>query len=149
MSERKAPLGNGILMGMGMMLIISGFFGWFTNNYLLGILTRVFEESGIDTNHFIMKDLTNLMLDYVLIIVVGFVSLFLGVVMHVYNLRLQGRKGSVVAVGIVVFLLGLQLGIQTPDGNTLPYALFASVAGIILIIWGITSRKEDQQAQAR
>ena len=91
-----------------------------------------------------MKELNELMLLYGSLIAIGFVSLLLGVVMHAYNLRLQGMKGLVVASGIIVFMLGLQIGIRALDGNTLPYALIVSVVGIVLILWGMSSTREKK-----
>jgi len=88
MSERKAHLATGILIGMGAMIILLGFFGWFVGNYLFTTLGSIFEDLGIDTSrHFIFNDLNRLMQTQVFIIAIGFVSLFVGVILETFYKR--------------------------------------------------------------
>ena len=94
MSKLNPHLASGILVGMGIMIIILGFWGWFSTNYVSGTLSRVLEECGIDTTrHFIFTDLNGLMHTNVVIIVIGFVSLLAGVI----NERLLKKKTSPLA----------------------------------------------------
>ena len=80
MSERKTQFAKGILIGMGVMIIMLGFFGWFRANYLFERLSYIFSECGIDVNrHYIIKDLSQLMYTYVFFVVIGLVSLLIGV----------------------------------------------------------------------
>jgi len=80
MSERS-PFINGIFIGMGMMLIITGFFGWFSASYLSGTLRPLLQECGIDVNrHYIFNDLNRLVYTHIFMITVGFVSLLIGII---------------------------------------------------------------------
>jgi len=89
MSEKVA---FGILTGMGMMLVILGFFGWFIANYFLEKLSYVFEYVGIDASrHYLTADLNKLMLTYVFFMVLGFVCLLAGVSL---GIRVKRRKGG-------------------------------------------------------
>jgi len=79
--ERRNKLANGIFIGMGMMLIVTGFFGWFSTNYFSGILKPLLEECGIDVNrHYIFNDLNRLIYAYMFFMMIGFVSLFIGII---------------------------------------------------------------------
>ncbi len=80
MSERKTHLAKGILIGMGVMMILLGFLGWFMANYLFERLSYIFSECGIDINrHYLIKELSQLMYTYVFLVVIGLVSLLIGV----------------------------------------------------------------------
>jgi len=88
MSERKSHLDSGVLIGMGVMIILLGFFGWFVGNYFFRTLSSIFEDLGIDTSrHFIFNDLNRLMYTHVLLIAIGFVSLFVGVILETFYKR--------------------------------------------------------------
>lgn len=80
MSERRT-LGCGILIGMGMILILTGFFGWFSASYLSGTLRTLLRECGIDANrHYIFNDLNRLVYTHIVFTILGFVSLLIGVI---------------------------------------------------------------------
>jgi len=92
MSQRKKHLSNGILIGMGMMIIILGFWGWLVDNYLLGTLSPLLEECGIDVNrHYIFNDLNYLMNLHMFTIVIGLVSLLVGVILERFHRRNENQ----------------------------------------------------------
>jgi hypothetical protein len=94
MSERKTHLAIGMLIGMGVMLIMLGFFGWFWANYLFERLSYVFSECGIDINrHYLIKDLSQLRYTYVFFVVIGLVSLLIGV-FGVFKEKIPQKKIS-------------------------------------------------------
>jgi len=69
----------GILIGMGMTLVILGFFGWLHTNYFLEKLSKVFGFVGIDiSRHHLISDLNKLMQIYVVFIVIGLICLLAG-----------------------------------------------------------------------
>ena len=75
----REKLAIGILVGMGIMLVILGFFGWFHTNYCIEKLSYVFEYVGIDASrHYLISDLNQLMQIYVVFIVIGFMCLLAG-----------------------------------------------------------------------
>jgi len=70
----------GVLIGMGMMLVMLGFFGWFQTSYCLEKLRYIFKLVGIDASrHYLIADLNELMWIHVFFIVIGFVALLYGV----------------------------------------------------------------------
>ena len=80
MSERKTHLAKGILIGMGVMIILLGFLGWFMANSFFERLSNIFSECGIDINqHYLIRRLNRPMYTYVFLIVIGLVSLLVGV----------------------------------------------------------------------
>jgi len=88
MSKSKTHLAQGILIGMGIMIILLGFFGWFTGNYLFSTLSSVLEQCGIDIDrHFIFNDLNRLMYTHVFFVAIGIVSLLVGVISEVFIRR--------------------------------------------------------------
>ena len=74
--DEKVSLG--VMVGMGMMLVLLGFLGWFHANYLLEKLSYVFESVGISTSHYIITDLGRIIRIFAGFIVMGFVFLFFG-----------------------------------------------------------------------
>ena len=63
-----------------MMLIILGFFGWFTTNWLREDLSYIFSGFGIDiTQNYLIERLIRLMGTYVGLVVTGLVALLIGV----------------------------------------------------------------------
>jgi hypothetical protein len=94
MSERKTRLAKGILIGMGVMLIILGFLGWFTTNYLFERLSHVFSGFAIGINwNYLIKELSRLMDTYVGLVVTGLVSLLIGV-FGVFKEKIPQKKIS-------------------------------------------------------
>ena len=94
MSERKTHLAKGILIGMGVMMILLGFLGWFMANYFFERLSYVFSDFGIDINrHYLIKELSQLMYTYVFLVVIGLVSLLIGV-FGVFKEKLPQKKIS-------------------------------------------------------
>jgi len=88
MSARKTHLANGVLIGMGVMIVLLAFWGWFTDNYLFNTLSSVLEQCGIGINrHFIFNDLNRLMYTHVFFIAIGFVSLLAGVISETFYRR--------------------------------------------------------------
>jgi len=86
--EMRKEVAFGIHIGMGMIFVILGFFGWLHTNYHLEKLSYTFELVGIDPNrHYLIADLNRLMWFYVFFIALGFVSLLAGV-----GIRVKGRK---------------------------------------------------------
>jgi len=80
MSERKTHLAIGMLIGIGVMLIILGFFGWFTTNWVREDLSYIFSGFGIDiTQNYLIERLVRLMGTYVVFVVMGIASLLIGV----------------------------------------------------------------------
>jgi glucan phosphoethanolaminetransferase (alkaline phosphatase superfamily) len=66
----------GILIGMGMMLVLLGCYGWFLTSYCLERTSYIFNLVGIDTSrHYLIANLNKLMWIYVGLIVTGFGSL--------------------------------------------------------------------------
>jgi hypothetical protein len=81
MLKIKGDLGCGILIGMGVVLIILGSFGWFVANYISGTLEYILSECGIDTSrHYIFSELNHLMHTDAFLIVIGIVSLTMSAV---------------------------------------------------------------------
>ena len=69
----------GILIGMGIMLVMLGFFGWLHTNYTLEKLSYMFEYVGIDIRrNYLIDSLYKLMWYYVIFVVLGFVALLAG-----------------------------------------------------------------------
>jgi hypothetical protein len=94
MSERKTRLAIGMLIGMGVMIIMLGFLGWFWANYLFERLSYVFSECGIDINrHYLIKKLSQLMYTYVFFVVIGLMSLLYGV-FSVFKEKIPQKKIS-------------------------------------------------------
>lgn len=80
MSERKTHLLKGILIGMGVMLIINGFFGWLATDFFRELLSDIFSGFGIDiTQNYLIERLSGLMGIYGSFVVIGLVSLLSGV----------------------------------------------------------------------
>ena len=81
MSERKAHLANGVLIGIGAMMIILGFLRWFSTNYLFNTLWTILQECGIDVNrHYIFRELSDLNIRYVLVAAAGVASFVIGLI---------------------------------------------------------------------
>jgi len=66
-------VGLGIIVGIGMMLVLLGFFGWLHTNFLFEKLSHTFEP-----NHYLIRELGKIMRIYVGFLVMGFVFLFFG-----------------------------------------------------------------------
>ena len=80
MSERKTHLAIGMLIGIGVMLIMLGFFGWFMTNHFRELLNDIFSGFGIDiTQNYIIERLFRLMGTYAVFVVIGLLSLLIGV----------------------------------------------------------------------
>lgn len=71
-------VGLGVMVGMGMMLVLLGFLGWFHANYLFEKLSYVFKSVGISTSHYIITDLGRIIQTFAGFIVMGFVVLLFG-----------------------------------------------------------------------
>lgn len=97
MSEEVGP---GILIGMGMMFVMLGFFGWLHTNYLIEKLSYVFGFVGIDASrHYLINSLSKLMQIYMGFIVTGFVLLFFG------SLGIKKKvKSDTINLGILLVL---------------------------------------------
>ena len=68
----------GFSIGMGMMLVVLGTFGWIQANYVLDRVRYNFELTGIDaTNHYLIADLNRLVWSYGWLTVIGISSLLL------------------------------------------------------------------------
>ena len=81
MSEQRAHLANGVLIGIDAMMIILGFLGWFSTSYLFNTLWTILQECGIDVNrHYIFRELGNLNIRYVLVMATGVASFVVGVI---------------------------------------------------------------------
>jgi len=75
--DEKAGLG--IIVGIGMTLVLLGFFGWFHTSYSLEKLRYIFKLVGIDASrHYLIADLNKLMRIYAGFIVMGVVTLLFG-----------------------------------------------------------------------
>jgi multisubunit Na+/H+ antiporter MnhB subunit len=80
MSERKTCLALGMLIGIGVMLIILGFFGWLTTNFFFERLSHIFSSLGIDIyENYLIERLVELRGTYVGFVVTGLVCLLIGV----------------------------------------------------------------------
>jgi hypothetical protein len=90
MSERKTHLVNGILIGMGTLMVFLGFFGWFSANYLFGTFSSILQECGIDVSrHYIFFELSDLRVCYVLVAAAGVAFLLVGTIRE----KLVWKKG--------------------------------------------------------
>lgn len=70
---------NGMLVGMGMMFVLLGFFGWFITGHCLEKLGKIFLLVGIDASrHYLIADLNRITRIYAGFIVTGVVPLFFG-----------------------------------------------------------------------
>jgi len=79
MEKMGEKVAAGVLIGMGMMLVMLGFFGWFQTSYCLEKLRYIFKLVEIDASrHYLIADLNELMWIHVFFIVVGFVALLCG-----------------------------------------------------------------------
>ena len=80
MSERKTHLAIGMLIGIRVMLIILGFFGWLTTNFFFERLCHIFSGLGIDIyENYLIERLIGLRGTYVGFVVTGLVCLMIGV----------------------------------------------------------------------
>ena len=83
----------GILIGMGIMLVLLGFFGWLHSNYCLEKLSYIFELVEIDPNrHYLIADLKEVMSIYVGFIVVGFLTTIISIVVFMKQKTRQEVK---------------------------------------------------------
>ena len=94
MSERKTHLAIGMLIGIGVMLIMLGFFGWFMTNHFRELLSDIFSGFGIDiTQNYIIEKLFRLDGTYVVFVVMGIASLLIGV-FGVFKEKIPQKKIS-------------------------------------------------------
>jgi len=87
---------NGILVGIGMTLVMLGFFGWLHANFLFERLSYVFE---IDASHYIITDLDKIMRIYMGFLVMGFVLLLFGSL----GIKMKVKSGTI-NLGILMVL---------------------------------------------
>jgi len=74
--EPKIQLNNGIVIGLGLALVLIGFFGLFTVNYTYETLKNFFLASGYDSSsYYLFRDLTDQIAVYLTFTMVGAVAL--------------------------------------------------------------------------
>ncbi len=91
MSERRFHVINGAFIGIGMMMIFLGAFGWFSANYTIGALIPIFQGYGADVYQnppYIFSKLSSLEADYMLTVAAG---IFITLVGAIQELRKKAK----------------------------------------------------------
>ncbi|MCK4482092.1 hypothetical protein KAU55_02615 [Candidatus Bathyarchaeota archaeon] len=146
-------VGSGIMFGMGMTLVLLGFFGWFHTNFLLRTLSYVFE---IDASHYIITDLDKIMRIYNGFLVTGLMFLLFGslgiktkVKSDTINLGISLVLGSTLAfLGLInwvemsFYMMGLMFVLMSVSHTKYKthakyYVPTILICGVIVIILGL------------